>query len=92
MLVVDWHSLSATGEVITKLHEASLKDLDAAVDAAEKAFNTTWGLNIGGAKRGQLLMKLAEIVEAHTQELAAIESLDNGMFHNSFPTTIQCAI
>lgn len=70
----------ATGKVITKLHEASPADVDAAVDAAHKAFSTTWGLNTSGVERGKLMMKLADLMDAHNQELASIETLDNGMF------------
>ena len=68
----------ATGKVFTKLHEASTQDVDKAVDAAQKAFETSWGLNVPGAERGKLLLKLAELIEAHTDELASIEALDNG--------------
>jgi len=67
-----------TGKVITTLHEASPKDVDDAVDAAQKAFDTVWGLNIGGADRGKLLLKLADIMDEHNHELASIETLDNG--------------
>jgi aldehyde dehydrogenase (NAD+) len=68
----------ATGKVITKLHEASPKDVDAAVDAAQKAFDTVWGLNTTGVERGKFLLKLADLMDDHNQELASIESLDNG--------------
>jgi aldehyde dehydrogenase (NAD+) len=66
--------------VITELHEASPKDVDDAVDAAQKAFDTTWGLNTTGVERGKLLLKLADLMDAHIQELASIESLDNGTY------------
>ena len=39
---------------------------------------TVWGLNTPGAKRGELLYKLAELVEKNKEELAALEALDNG--------------
>jgi aldehyde dehydrogenase (NAD+) len=65
--------------VITNLHEASAKDVDDAVSAAQKAFDTTWGLNIGGADRGKLMLKLANLMDEHNGELASIESLDNGV-------------
>lgn len=67
-----------TGKVLTQLHEASTQDVDAAVNAAQKAFETTWGTNVPGYERGKLLMKLADLIEAHADELASIESLDNG--------------
>ena len=39
---------------------------------------TVWGLNTPGAKRGELLFKLADLIEQNKEELAAIEALDNG--------------
>ncbi|KAF5346549.1 hypothetical protein D9756_010091 [Leucocoprinus leucothites] len=68
----------ANGQLITKISEATEADVDRAVEAAQKAFDTTWGLNAGGAKRGELLYKLAQLMEEHAEELAAIEALDNG--------------
>jgi aldehyde dehydrogenase (NAD+) len=67
-----------TGKPITKVAEATSKDVDLAVDAAHKAFETTWGLNMGGSDRSRLLAKLARLMEENQQELAAIEALDNG--------------
>lgn len=49
-----------------------------AVEAAQKAFDTVWGLNMPGHERGKLLYKLADLMEANIDELAAIESLNNG--------------
>ena len=37
-----------------------------------------WGLNTPGFERGKLLIRLAELFEEHLDEIAAIESLDNG--------------
>ncbi|KAI6157364.1 aldehyde dehydrogenase [Pisolithus tinctorius] len=70
------------GEVITSVSEGTPKDVDLAVDAAERAFETTWGLNCPGNKRGLLLNKLASLMEEHTEELAALEALDNGKAFN----------
>ncbi|KAI6032739.1 aldehyde dehydrogenase [Pisolithus orientalis] len=70
------------GKVITSVSEGTPKDVDLAVDAAERAFETTWGLNCPGNKRGHLLNKLASLMEEHTEELAALEALDNGKAFN----------
>jgi aldehyde dehydrogenase (NAD+) len=43
-----------------------------------KAFKTSWGLKCPGVQRGKLLFKLADLIEANTDELAAIEAMDNG--------------
>jgi len=68
----------ATGKLITTVSEATPKDVDIAVDAARKAFDTTWGLNASGAQRAALLNKLGDLMVQHKDELAAIEALDNG--------------
>jgi aldehyde dehydrogenase (NAD+) len=43
-----------------------------------QAYKTTWGLHCPGTTRGKLLAKLADIMEAHRDELAALEALDVG--------------
>ncbi|RFU73186.1 aldehyde dehydrogenase [Trichoderma arundinaceum] len=67
----------ATEEVITSVCEATEKDVDVAVAAARKAFNTTWRAVTPG-ERGRLLLKLADLTEKNLELLAAVESLDNG--------------
>lgn len=52
--------------------------MDIAVEAAQKAFETTWGLNASGNVRSNLLWKLAQLMERDIDELAALEALDNG--------------
>lgn len=54
--------------------------MDIAVEAAQKAFETTWGLNAPGTLRADLLWKLAHLMERDHDELAALEALDNGDF------------
>lgn len=39
---------------------------------------TVWGLNMPGNKRAKLLMAMANAIEAHFDELTAIEALDSG--------------
>ncbi|KAG8947137.1 aldehyde dehydrogenase (NAD(P)(+)) ald5 [Tulasnella sp. 424] len=66
------------GKVFVKVSEAGAKDVDKAVEAAHKAFKTSWGLKVPGSQRGKLLMKLADLMEQNIDELAALETLDNG--------------
>ncbi|KAH7886884.1 aldehyde dehydrogenase domain-containing protein [Phlebopus sp. FC_14] len=66
------------GKVITTISEATPKDVDTAVDAAQVAFDTVWGLNCPGSQRSILLGKLANLMSQHADELAALEALDNG--------------
>ncbi|KAF7288339.1 Aldehyde dehydrogenase [Mycena chlorophos] len=68
----------ATGKLITKVAEATKADVDAAVIAAQKAFDTAWGLKVPGSQRCLLMNKLADLMEAHADELAHLEALDNG--------------
>lgn len=63
---------------MTKVSEGTPKDVDRAVAAAQKAFDTVWGLNCPGNQRGSLLNKLADIMESRFDELCAVEALDNG--------------
>ncbi|PHH61502.1 hypothetical protein CDD81_293 [Ophiocordyceps australis] len=66
-----------TEEVITSVCEATEKDVDRAVDAARKAFVSTWR-QVTPQARGHLLLKLADLTEKNLDLLAAVEALDNG--------------
>ncbi|ESK94761.1 aldehyde dehydrogenase [Moniliophthora roreri MCA 2997] len=68
----------ATGKPVTTVSIGTEKDVDIAVEAAKKAFKTSWGLKVPGAERGHLLKKLADLIEANTDEFAALESLNIG--------------
>lgn len=70
--------VSVNGQVITKVSAANAKDVDAAVEAARKAYKTSWGLKCAGYERGRLLSKLADLMEANIDEIAALEALDGG--------------
>ncbi|EMD41318.1 hypothetical protein CERSUDRAFT_78973 [Gelatoporia subvermispora B] len=72
----------STGKVITKIAEGTPKDVDIAVAAAQKAYETVWGLNCPGNERGRLLNKLADLMDIHRDEYAAVEALDNGKTFN----------
>ena len=70
----------ATGAVLTQLVEASPEDVDRAVQAARHAFddrNGAWR-KMSASQRGQLLWRLADLVEKNIDELAELETLDNG--------------
>ncbi|KAF9007190.1 aldehyde dehydrogenase [Cyathus striatus] len=66
------------GKTVTSISAGSSKDVDIAVDAARKAYKTVWGLKTPGSVRGKLLNKLADLLEKHLDEFAALESLDVG--------------
>src|ERR1700720_4518885 len=68
----------ATGEVICQVAEGDKADVDLAVKAARKAFEEGPWPKLSAAERGRLLHRLADLVEQNKEELAALESLDNG--------------
>ncbi len=81
--------LSADASVITQVSEATAKDVDIAVDYAQKAFETTWGLNAPGFRRAELLNNLAALMVKHRDELCAIEALDNGGSYCAFVEVVR---
>ena len=62
--------------VITEIAEARGADVDRAVSAAAQAFDS-WRLT-PAADRGRVLLRLADAIEEHGEELAQLESLDTG--------------
>ena len=68
----------ATGEVITRVAEGGKDDVNRAVAAARKAFESGPWKKMTARARGRLLYKLADLIELHIDELAALETLDNG--------------
>ncbi|HVL14610.1 MAG TPA: aldehyde dehydrogenase family protein, partial [Gemmata sp.] len=85
----------ATSEVICKVAEGDKADIDLAVKAARDAFETGPWSRMNASGRGRLLNKLADAIESHKEELAALESLDNGKpiadsLAADLPLTIQC--
>jgi aldehyde dehydrogenase (NAD+) len=85
----------ATGETICQVAEGDKADIDLAVKAARKAFEEGPWPKMSGAERGRLLHKLADLIEANQEELAALESLDNGKpyrdaLYADLPLVIKC--
>lgn len=60
------------------MYAATEQDVHAAVSAARAAFEGEAWQSVVGTARGQLMMKLADIVEKNQHVLATIEALDNG--------------
>jgi len=69
----------ATEEVLATVAEADSADVDAAVVAARRAFEAPSWSGISPHARTRALLKIADIIEANAEELAVLESLDNGM-------------
>src|SRR5438046_10185131 len=86
----------ATGEVICQVAEGDKADVDKAVKAGRKAFEEGPWPKTSAAERGRLLHKLADLIEKNREELAALESLDNGKpyrdsFNIDLPLTVKCS-
>lgn len=67
----------SNGEVITQLQLADQADVDAAVSAARAALTGPWS-KMTPNERGKILWKMAELIEANIDELAELETLDQG--------------
>ncbi len=68
----------ATGEVIAHVAEGEKEDIDRAVKAARKAFESGPWPNMTPSERGKLIWKLADLLEQNLEEFAELETLDNG--------------
>jgi acyl-CoA reductase-like NAD-dependent aldehyde dehydrogenase len=84
----------ATGAVLAEVALAGKADVDRAVQAARRAFETAPWREMSGAERGGLLWRLADLLEQHADELAELETLDNGKpirtsRHGDLPTAIK---
>ncbi len=67
----------ATGELLAVVAEGDAADIDRAVAAARRAFDGPWS-KFKPYERQQLLLKLADLVERHFDELSMLDTLDMG--------------
>jgi aldehyde dehydrogenase (NAD+) len=84
----------STGEEICQVAQADAADVDQAVKAARSAFEGPWR-RMSAAERGRLLSRFADLVEANADQLARLETLDNGKPYHvaraaDLPLTIAC--
>jgi|JI9StandDraft_1071089.scaffolds.fasta_scaffold39146_2 acyl-CoA reductase-like NAD-dependent aldehyde dehydrogenase len=68
----------ATEEVLCRVAEGSKEDVDLAVKAARRAFESGPWKTMSTAQRAKLLLNLADLIEKNADELAQLETLDNG--------------
>src|SRR6202171_6239676 len=68
----------ATGEVLAQVAEGDREDIEQAVKAARQAFDHGPWRRMTASERGRLIWKLGDLLDAHTEEFAYLESLDNG--------------
>jgi aldehyde dehydrogenase (NAD+) len=67
----------ATGEVLATVAEGDAEDIDRAVAAARRAFDGPWS-KIKPFERQLMLLRLADLVERHFEELSMLDTLDMG--------------
>ncbi len=82
-----------TGETVLNLPEASLGQIDAAVDAAEKAFSS-WSQTTP-SQRSAYLLKIADAIEKDAEGFAALEALNcgkpiNAVLNDEIPAIVDC--
>jgi acyl-CoA reductase-like NAD-dependent aldehyde dehydrogenase len=68
----------ATEEDLARVAEGDATDIDRAVNAARRCFDSGQWSGLAPRKRGNVLARLAELVHARTDELALLESRENG--------------
>ncbi len=68
----------SSGREITRIVEANSDDVNAAVAAARTAFDDGRWTGLPAIARERMIHKLADLIEAHTEELAELEAIDNG--------------
>ena len=68
----------ATEAVLCQIAEGDKADVDEAVKAARKALDGKWS-TISPHQRANYLLKIADLIEKHADEIGIIESLNNGM-------------
>lgn len=68
----------ATGRQISVMAEGSARDVDTAVAAARKAFDGGSWRSLSSNERSKIVWRIGELIDAHAQELAELEVLDEG--------------
>src|ERR1700675_4890445 len=64
----------ATGEVLAQVAEGDKADIDAAVKAARRAFESGPWSRMSATQRGKLVWKLGDLIEANAEQLAMLET------------------
>ena len=70
----------SNGQAFAEIAQGNAEDIDLAVASARKAFDSHW-CKTPAFERGRLIRRLGELVDAHHDELVALESTDTGKPH-----------
>src|SRR6195256_1183284 len=86
----------ATEQVIARISEGAEIDVDRAVAAARRAFEGSWR-TMRAAERGHILLKWAELLKEHADEIVELESLDAGkpiaaVLRQDFPAAVDTLV
>src|SRR6266702_2283894 len=68
----------ATGETLAQVAEGEAEDIDRAVKAARRAFDEGPWTKMTTSERGRIIWRIGDLINEHLDELAQLESLDNG--------------
>src|SRR3984885_9648385 len=68
----------ATGETLAHIAEGDAEDIDRAVKAARRAFEPGPWSRMTPSDRGRIIWKIGDLILEHVDELAHLETLDNG--------------
>src|SRR5438270_1133023 len=68
----------SNGETLAQVAEGNRDDIEAAVKAARRAFDNGPWRKMTPSERGRLIWKLGDLIEKYGEDLAVLESLDNG--------------
>ncbi len=68
----------ATGETLARIAEGDVEDINRAVSAARRAFDSGPWSRMSPSERGRIIWRIGDLILEHVEELAQLESLDNG--------------
>src|SRR5262245_41317353 len=82
----------STGDRLAVVAKATKADVDRAVQAARAAVDgSSWGLGAPPAERGRVMLRIAQALRDQAEELATLESCDNGKPLKQARTDVQVA-